>query len=320
MAKLVSRAEQKLMDSGASIAPPERIRSSAVVMPAPVISTRSTRQRRSDVLAMSSMSDNVADIPEEIEEFEGSELESGEESDKESGEDEESDEESDEKKKSGEDKKSDEDEKDCEEEKDGKSDDDGFPAISASMASQKPAGVVVSASMASQEPAGVVSASMASLGPAIVSASMASPDSAVVGTLQRGRSITPKPVHIAGGDISMQSPSNSPPKLHGASRISGGILRGQAVGNSSNAADFSNPDNNDYIGPIQGRINIYVSQDDPAQLSPDTLTTYSRLLYDYASKTPIAPVLEKIARRYSPVRRKLFGFGFGFVLNLFIRS
>jgi len=92
------------------------------------------------------------------------------------------------------------------------------------MASQKPAGVVVSASMASQEPAGVVSASMASLGPAIVSASMASPDSAVVGTLQGGRSITPKPVHIAGGDISMQSPSNSPPKLHGASHISGGIL------------------------------------------------------------------------------------------------
>ncbi len=77
--------------------------------------------------------------------------------------------------------------------------------------------------------------------------------------------------------------------------ISGGILRGQAVGNSSNAADFSNPDNNDYIGPIQGWINIYVSQDDPAQLSPDTLTTYSQLLYDYASKTPIAPVLEKIA-------------------------
>ena len=228
MAKLVSRAEQKLMDSGASIAPPERIRSSAVVMPAPVISTHSTHQCHSDVLAMSSISDNIADIPEEIEEIEGSESESGEESDKESGEDEESDEESDEKsdekKKSGEDKKSDEDEKDCEEEKDGKSDDDGFPAISASMASQKPAGVVVSTSMASQEPASVVSASMASLGPAIVSASMASPDSAVVGTLQGGRSITPKPVHIAGGDISMQSPSNSPPKLHGASHISGGIL------------------------------------------------------------------------------------------------
>ena len=77
--------------------------------------------------------------------------------------------------------------------------------------------------------------------------------------------------------------------------ISGGILRGQAVGNSSNAADFSNPDNNDYIRPIQGQINIYVSQDNPAQLSSDTLITYSQLLYDYASKTPIAPVLEKIA-------------------------
>ncbi len=90
------------------------------------------------------------------------------------------------------------------------------------------------------------------------------------------------------------------------------------MGNSLNAADFSNSDNNDYIGPIQGQINIYLSQDDPAQLSPDTLKTYSQLLCDYASKTPIAPVLEKIARRYSPVRCKLFGSGSGFVLNLFI--
>src|SRR6266545_4301205 len=203
MAKLVSRAEQKLMDSGASIAPPEWICSSAVIMPVPVISTCSTHQCHSDVLAMSSMSENVAGIPEEIE---GSKSESEEEPDneKESGEDEESD-----KEKNNEDKKSDEDEKDSEEEKNGKSDNDSFPAILASLASQEPAGVV-SASMASQESAGVVvSASIASQGPAIVSASMASPDSAVVGTLQRGRSITPKPVHISGGDISMQSPTQT---------------------------------------------------------------------------------------------------------------
>ena len=128
-------------------------------MPTPVISTRSTCQRRSDVLAISSISDNVADIPKEIEEIEGSESESEEKSDKESDEDEESDE----KKKSGEDKMSDEDEKDSEEEKDGKSDDDSSPAILASLACQEPAGVV-SASMASQKSAGiVVSASIASL-------------------------------------------------------------------------------------------------------------------------------------------------------------
>jgi hypothetical protein len=104
----------------------------------------------------------------------------------------------------------------------------------------------------------------------------------------------------------MQSPENTPPKLHGASRTSGGISRGQATGNFLNAADFSSANKNDYIGPVRGQINIYLSQDNPAQLSPESLVAYARLPYDYASKTPIAPVLEKVARRYSPVRRKYF--------------
>jgi len=55
------------MDSGASIAPPEHIRSAAVVMSTPAISTRSTRQRRSDLPVIASTSEHVADIPEESE-------------------------------------------------------------------------------------------------------------------------------------------------------------------------------------------------------------------------------------------------------------
>src|SRR6267378_2739937 len=123
-----------------------------------------------------------------------------------------------------------------------------------------------------------------------------------VETRQRGRSVTPRPTFLA-EDISMQSPTNSPPKLHGASRTSGGLFRGQATGNALNAADFSDSNNNESIGPVRGQINIYLSQDDPARLSPDSLTTYARFSYDYAAKTPIAPVLERVARRYSPVRR-----------------
>jgi hypothetical protein len=123
-----------------------------------------------------------------------------------------------------------------------------------------------------------------------------------VETHQCGRSVTPRPTFLA-EDIRMQSPTNSPPKLHGASRTSGGLFRGQATGNALNAADFSNSNNNESIGPVRGQINIYLSQDDPARLSPDSLTTYAHFSYDYAAKTPIAPVLERVARRYSPVRR-----------------
>jgi hypothetical protein len=129
----------------------------------------------------------------------------------------------------------------------------------------------------------------------------ASGDLVDVETHQRGRSTTPKVV--VDGDIQMTSPQNSPPKLHGASRTSGGIFRGHATGNVLNAADFLNTDNDEYIGPVRGQINIYLSEDDPARLSPDSLTAYARLSYDYAAKTPIAPVLERVARRYSPVRR-----------------
>src|SRR6266699_246073 len=123
-----------------------------------------------------------------------------------------------------------------------------------------------------------------------------------VETRQHGRSVTPRPTFLA-EDISMQSPTNSPPKLHGASSTSGCLFRGQATGNALNAADFSDSNNNESIGPVRGQINIYLSRDDPARLSPYSLTTYARFSYDYASKTPIAPVLERFARRYSPVRR-----------------
>ena len=99
----------------------------------------------------------------------------------------------------------------------------------------------------------------------------------------------------------MHSPPASPP-MYGASRTTGGVFRGCAVGNAPNAADYSNHDNQDYVGPVPGQILLYVSQDDPACLVPESLTAYARLRYDYSPKTPIAPVLEKIARKYSPVR------------------
>jgi hypothetical protein len=99
----------------------------------------------------------------------------------------------------------------------------------------------------------------------------------------------------------MHSPPASPP-MYGASRTAGGLFRGHAIGNALNAADYSNRDNQDYIGPVPGQILLYVSQDDPACLVPESLTAYAHLQHDYSPKTPIAPVLEKIARKYSPVR------------------
>ena len=103
----------------------------------------------------------------------------------------------------------------------------------------------------------------------------------------------------------MHSPPTSPPK-YGASRTTGDVFRGCAEGNALNAADYANHDKDDYIGPVPGQILLYLSQDNPAGLAPESLTAYACLAYDYSTKTPIAPVLEKIARKYSPVRSMHF--------------
>ena len=291
------------MDSGASIAPPECIRSAAVVMSTLAISTRSTCQRRSDLPVIASTSEHVADIPEESESDKSDESDESDESEEseENDENDESDKEAD-----GADKESKSDENGEKEKDNNKGDDkngNGLSAISeVSVVSASMASMVHSVVLGSGSVAVAVVSGSVTKDSVVVSGSIAK-DSVVIEKSERGRSTTPKAVIIGDGDISMHSP-NSPPKLHGASRISGGVFRGQAVGNSLNAADFSNLENDDYIGPVQGQINIYLCQDNPAQISPEILTAYSRISYDYALKTPIAPVLEKIARRYSPVRRK----------------
>src|SRR6266567_1233666 len=227
------------MNSGASIAPPKRFRSSAVVATTPVVLTRSTRQRRSDVQSASTSKVAIPEEEDEEEEEEKEEKEEGNRKDEDGGD--------------GDGEEENRKNKEVEVEEGGGNKKVGH-------------------------------------------------DPTDVEARQRGRPVTPRPTFLA-EDISMQSPTNSPPKLHGASRTSGGLFRGQATGNALNAADFSDSNNNESIGPVRGQINIYLSRDDPARLSPDSLTTYARFSYDYAAKTPIAPVLERVARRYSPVRR-----------------
>ena len=98
----------------------------------------------------------------------------------------------------------------------------------------------------------------------------------------------------------MHSPSTSPPK-YGASHTSGGVFWGHAVGNALNAADYSSRNRQDYLGPVPGQILLYLSQDDPAGLVPESLTAYAHLPHNYSPQTPIAPVLDKIAWKYSSV-------------------
>jgi len=275
------------MSSGASIAPPERIRSSAVVTTAPAVLTHSTCQRRSDVQVIPKAAPSASKTATAISEEQGKE-------DEEDGDEEEEEEEEE------------EDEEDNEDEGDG--DDEGEVEDEAEKDEGKEDETEEAKEGGEGEKGGKGSGDENDDGEnrrkkltSSLGALTGSYDLADVETHQRGRSVTPKPID---GDIRMQSPQNTPPKLYGASRTTGGTIRGQATGNFLNAADFSSANKDDYIGPVRGQINLYISNDDPAQLSPDSMIPYARVPYDYAPKTPIASVLKKVARRYSPVQSK----------------
>jgi hypothetical protein len=100
-------------------------------------------------------------------------------------------------------------------------------------------------------------------------------------------------------DVLMSSPPNSPPCLQGSSRTVGGILRGHALGNVFNFAD--GPDMaQDNLVPSSGKVLVYLSDQNPANLVPGSMKPTARIKATISNT--IRPVLEKIARKYSPAQ------------------
>ena len=99
-------------------------------------------------------------------------------------------------------------------------------------------------------------------------------------------------------DVRMHSPPISPPQLWGALRMTGGILCGHALGNSLNAANFK--DNVDVLHPIQGKVLVYSSNKDPANLSIQNMKPGAFIKHIVTSS--IQPVLTKVAEKYSPIQ------------------
>ena len=79
--------------------------------------------------------------------------------------------------------------------------------------------------------------------------------------------------------------------MQGASRTTGGVLRGQAQGNVFNHADGSDVFD---MGPRRGKVHVYTSLRDPALHKPD-MTLAAEVT------STLKPVLKALARSYSPV-------------------
>ena len=98
----------------------------------------------------------------------------------------------------------------------------------------------------------------------------------------------------------MNSPPASPSRLElgGASRVTGGIFRGQAYGNVFNHADAEVMFESE---PRMGKIHIYRTHVDPTLTKPDMV-----LKHKVTSK--LKPILKSLAHQYSPVHSKSFIF------------
>jgi hypothetical protein len=118
----------------------------------------------------------------------------------------------------------------------------------------------------------------------------------------------------------MTSPPMSPAQnLQGASRTSGGIIRGRAFGNVFNFADTSDLQMDlDITLAIPGKVYLYESVSDSVTLDP-TKVKPKRIIKTDVSRT-LEPVLTKLSRKYSPVRSEsIFYCIFVFHLNYYNR-
>ena len=94
----------------------------------------------------------------------------------------------------------------------------------------------------------------------------------------------------------MNSPPTSPPRF-GASRATGGILRGRAYGNVFNHADAAEMKFD--LEPRMGKVQVYMARVDPSLTKPD-------MVLKHKVTHKLKPILKALARGYSPVRSKLF--------------
>jgi hypothetical protein len=110
-------------------------------------------------------------------------------------------------------------------------------------------------------------------------------------------------------DVPMLSPPTSPSQnLQGASCTTGGFTHGRALGNMFNVADAPDYEMDiDVMLSIPGKVYIYESSSELVDLDPNTVKPLCVLKTD-VSQT-IAPVLTKLAHKYSPIHSM-------FLLNL----
>ncbi|KAF8804897.1 hypothetical protein BYT27DRAFT_7029297, partial [Phlegmacium glaucopus] len=88
--------------------------------------------------------------------------------------------------------------------------------------------------------------------------------------------------------------------LEGASRTSGGILRGKAFGNVFNHVDTPNAFEAS-LGPVKGKVLVYISHTNPSDF--DFQQSRPTCHFQHEVTPTVGPILKTIGRRFSPVSK-----------------
>jgi len=96
-----------------------------------------------------------------------------------------------------------------------------------------------------------------------------------------------------------QSPSRSVSPVgldfQGASRSTGGVFRGRALGNNPNWADSMDRNASSVLSKPTGKVLLYTSRDEEA---------HPAMMITHETVAQLPPILEKLSRKFSPIRSK----------------
>jgi hypothetical protein len=100
---------------------------------------------------------------------------------------------------------------------------------------------------------------------------------------------------IASGDATMASPPPASPPPEGSSRVTGGVLRGRAVGNVLSFTDAQDLLTTNFV-PAKGTVRLYPDLSHNPSYNKPIITLKTE------AKPTLGPVLKRLARGYSPIR------------------
>lgn len=104
-------------------------------------------------------------------------------------------------------------------------------------------------------------------------------------------------IHI----LSLESETPLAIDPQGASRSSGGLFRGHALGNAYNLADMEHLALDEESLPLQGQVYYYISGANPSTLTDITKMQPSGT-FQHTKVSTVAPVLVRLGRLFPPLK------------------